>query len=330
MQAAQPRVSVVIPNWNGLAHLPECFDALRSQTFRDFEVILVDNGSADGGPEWVESNDPAARIIRRADNGGFAAAVNDGIRASSAPYVVLLNNDTHAEPEWLGELVASLDRSPDYDLAASLMLLYYEPHLTNAAGDVYALALLAGRNRGLGKPASRYERPGRVLGACAGASIYRRAMFDDVGLFDEDFFLMSEDTDMNLRALIAGKRCMYVPTARVRHKVRASIDAEPSLTMKRLADRNEGLVVGKDLPAPLFPLLPFLYVWRMLRKAVLVGPGTWSRIPSLVAYTPMRVAAEIEGFRAGLGKRSGVWARRDNSLWGIIRWMVVGWQPFDR
>jgi len=324
----QSRVSVIIPNWNGLGHLDECFQALHAQTYRDFETILVDNASSDGSPEWVERNATATRVVRRADNGGFAAAVNEGILASAAEYVVLLNNDTSAEPDWLSELVNAMDRALDYDFAASLMLLYYEPGRVNAAGDIYALPLMAGRNRGLGKTVSEYVRPGRVLGACAGASIYRRAMFAEVGLFDEGFFLMSEDTDMNLRALIAGKRCCYVPTARVRHKVRASIDTEPSFDMKRLADRNEGMVIGKDLPALLFVLLPAMCLWRMLRKTILVSPKVWPKIPSLIAYTPTRVVAELEGFRKGLGKRKDVWARRGTTYWDIIRWMMVGWQPF--
>ena len=201
---------VVIPNWNGLRHLPECLETLAGQRFTDFEILLVDNHSDDDGVAWVREHHPEVRVIERADNGGFASAVNLGILCSRSEYVALLNNDTAVDPLWLQGLVEALDRLP-FDIAASMILLYDTPELLNAAGDVYDLWRLAGRNRGFGEPRDRYLAPKRVLGACAGAALYRRSLFAEVGLFDEDFFLMSEDTDFNLRCLIAGKRCLYVP-----------------------------------------------------------------------------------------------------------------------
>lgn len=324
MPTTTPRVTVVIPNWNGLQHLPECLAALSAQSFRDFESIIVDNASTDGSAQWVRQHFPAVRVLQRRDNGGFSKAVNAGILASRSEYVALLNNDTSADPHWLGALVSALDGRHDYHFAASMMVLHSHPDRLNAAGDVYLLGRLAGRNRGFGEPASRYSRPQRVLGACAGAALYRRRMFDTVGLFDEDFFLMSEDTDLNLRCLVAGMRCLYVPGARVRHKYRASIDAAPAWAMTRLAIRNEAIVVAKDLPIQVLAFCPLLWPWRFIRQTLPLRPTKWHLAPSLLRQTPARLRAEVDGLRIGFAKRPDVWRRRRAGSLEIVRWLVRG------
>jgi hypothetical protein len=324
MPAPSPRVTIVIPNWNGMRHLPDCLEALDAQSYTDHEVVLVDNASSDGGVAWVREHHPAVRVVQRPDNGGFSRAVNAGITIAQGDYVALLNNDTAADTEWLAALVDALDSHPGYDFAASRMVLFHEPDRLNAAGDVYSLARLAGRNRGFGRPASRYRVTERVLGACAGAALYRRALFDQVGLFDEEFFLSSEDTDLNLRCLIAGKRCLYVPTARVRHKHRASIDTRPAAAMLRLAARNEALVAAKDLPAEVLLLTPILWPFRWIRQTLLLRPSKWHLVPMLVREFPLRVGAELEGARVGLAKRPDVWRRRAVGTPEMVRWLMKG------
>ena len=324
MSSPAPRVTVVIPTWNGLQHLPECLSALTAQTFSAFRVIVVDNASTDASADWLHEQYPQVQVIARSDNGGFARAVNAGILASDTEYVALLNNDTAAEPRWLEALVRALDEQPAYDLAASMMLLYYQPSRLNAAGDVYVLWRFAGRNRGFGRPLSRYLRRERVLGACAGAALYRRTLFRDVGLFDEDFFLMSEDTDFNLRCLIAGKRCLYVPEARVRHKYRASVGAEPEQRMSLLALRNEALVAAKNMPAALLlPVLPLFIPYRLLQRLAL-RPLNWHLIPGRLRLFPRAWRAEAQGLRLGLAKRGPVWRRQAVGTGEIIRWLVKG------
>ncbi len=321
---AEPRVTVIIPNWNGRRHLPECLATLAAQSYRDFGVVLVDNASGDDGVEWVEAHHPEVRVLRRAVNGGFARAVNDGIRASAGEYVALLNNDTAVHPRWLDALVGALDAHPDYDLAASLMLLYDQPDRVNAAGDTFQLARLAGRNRGFGAPARRYRRPRRVLGACAGAALYRRRLFGEVGLFDEDFFLMSEDTDFNIRCLLAGKKCLYVPGALVRHKYRASIETAPAWPAMRLAVRNEAMVVAKDFPAELLPLAGCLWGWRLFRQTVPLRPSRWHLVPGLARRFGPRLEAEAEGLRRGWVKRADVSRTRVIGWAEAIRWLARG------
>ena len=327
MPAPAPRVTVVIPNWNGMRHLSECLSALSAQSTSDFEVLLVDNASSDGSVVWAREHHPEVRVLQRPDNGGFAVAVNAGIQAARSEYVALLNNDTAVDAGWLGALVVALDDHRAYDFAASKMILYYEPERLNAAGDVYVLGRLAGRNRGLGAPVSRYGSMQRVLGACAGAALYRRSLFREVGLFDEDFFLMSEDTDFNLRCLIAGKRCLYVPAARVRHKFRASIEAEPVWEMTRLAARNEAIVAAKNLPAEVLLLTPILWPYRFIRQTLLVRPSTWHLVPMLLRQSPGRLRAEVEGARMGLAKRPGIWHLQAAGTLEILRWLLRGSGP---
>ena len=327
MSVSAPKVTVVIPNWNGRAHLPECLAALQEQTLRNFEVVLVDNASTDAGVEWVRAHHADVRVHRLSSNRGFAAAVNCGIRVARGEYVALLNNDAVPEPRWLEELLTALERRRDYSFAASLLVFYADPCRVNAAGDVYDVLRLVGRNRGFGRPADGYQEARRVLGACAGAALYRRSLFTAVGLFDEDFFLMSEDTDFNLRCLVAGKRCLYVPAARVRHKFRASIDAESEWPMTRLAFRNEAMVAAKDLPAPILVLLPLIWPWRLLRETVLMRPERRRPLAVQLRRAPLIVRAELDGICRGLAKRGDVWRRRAAPHGQIVRWLVKGTGP---
>ncbi len=327
MSPAGPRVTIIIPNWNGLPHLPDCLAALASQSLSGSRVVMVDNASTDESVAWVQGHHPQVEIMRRADNGGFARAVNMGIAAANSEFVALLNNDTAVDPKWLESLVSALDTNPGYDLAASKMVLFHEPGRLNAAGDVYRLGLLAAKNRGYGRGAARYDRVERVMGACAGAALYRRAIFAEVGLFDEDFFLISEDTDFNLRCLIAGKRCLFVPTAIVRHKVRGTIGQVSTWEMEQLAARNEAIVAGKDLPTSILLLVPLFWPYRLARKTILTRPGRLGHAPGRLRRLPLRVRVELNGFRLGLAKRPDVWRLKAVGTLEILRWLLKGSGP---
>jgi GT2 family glycosyltransferase len=316
--------TVVIPNWNGLAHLPECLAALGAQTRTDFEIILVDNASCDDSVAWIERSRPDVQIIVRPENGGFAAAVNAGIQSARSDILVLLNNDTAVAPDWLEHLVGALDRYPAYDAVASKMVLYDDPARVNAAGDVYDPFQMVGRNRGLFRRVERYSRPKRVFSACAGAAAYRRSVFDSVGLFDERFFLNVEDIDLGFRMLLAGKRILYVPGAVVRHKVRATIGAQPSWTMDRLTIRNEMAVVAKDWPTPLLVFAPILWPYRTLRGVFPPNPRAWGKIGRNLRCFPDRLRAECEGIAMGLSERSIVQSKRVISVCSAARWMLIG------
>lgn len=210
-----PLVSIIITNWNGKRWLPVCLEAVRDQTFTDFEVIFVDDDSSDESADWVEEQFPEVRVIRQTPHLGFAGANNVGIRAAKGEVIVTLNNDTKAEPTWLQELVVGLN-APDVGMVATQMLIWDKPELLDSAGIEVDWAGF-GWNRGAGKAAVTFNRQQEVFGPCAGAALYRRSMLEDIGLFDEDFYAYYEDVDLAWRAQRAGWRCIYVPTARVFH-----------------------------------------------------------------------------------------------------------------
>lgn len=324
MTVQDPRVSVVIPTWNGLQHLPECLAALAQQTFKAFRVIVVDNASTDGTREWLAEHAPHVHTVAMSRNGGFAYAVNEGIRHSDTEYVALLNNDTAVDTRWLSALVVALDERPGYSFAASRMLVYADPNLTNAAGDVYRLALLEARHRGFFESAKDFSKECRVFGACAGSALYRRSLFDDVGLFDEAYFLMSEDTDLNVRALLAGHRCLYVPGATLRHKIMGTIRTQDRGKMTALARRNQIAVVAKNFPAPVAALAASFWVWRLFRQTFPVRPSYVRQIPRNLPQLPDWVRADLDGLRLGIRLRKVAEPRQRISNFEVLRWLVHG------
>jgi len=246
---AGARVSVVILNWNGRPFLEPCLQSLQAQSFRNFEVIVVDNGSADGSVELLREQFGWARLIVNEQNRGFAAANNQAIRASDMPFVATLNNDTRPEPDWLGALVAALEANPEVGSCASKMLFADRPGVINSAGIAIDRAGIAWDRLG-GQPDEPGEAmPQKVFGACAGAALYRRTMLNEIGLFDEDFFAYLEDVDLAWRAQAAGWRALYVPTARVAHH-HSGTAVEGSPFKSRLLGRNKVWLIAKNYPWP--------------------------------------------------------------------------------
>jgi GT2 family glycosyltransferase len=323
------RVTVVVTNRNGLQHLDECFGSLCRQTFSDFSVVFVDNASSDTSVEWVRQHYPDTEIIVHEVDTGYSTSANDGIRAAKGEYIVLLNNDVRLEPDWLEALVSAMDKHPHYDFGASFMIMYFEPNLTNAAGDMYSLKDVSGINRGWTQPITLFGEPKRVLGACGGAAIYRRGFFDDVGLFDEDFYLVHEDTDINLRALIAGKKCLYIPDARVFHKIRSSGGQYSAGKLERLDTRNRMFVAAKNLPLVALGYCVWLRAWPAMRSTIPLRPSKWRLIPGLIRSLPQRSAPDIEGFRLGWSKRRDAWSRRRIGTITILWWLLNGVADVD-
>lgn len=216
-------ISVIIPTWNRCELLLRCLDSLASQTV-EAGVVVIDNGSADGTAETVESCYPKVRLIRNPSNLGFARAVNQGIQETDSPYVALLNNDTEADPAWIESGLAALSSFPEYGFFASRMVNFDRRDRLDSAGDCYSRFGLPYK-RGFGASTEAYLQREEVLGASAGAAFYRREVFEVAGLFDEGYRLYLEDVELSLRARLHGFRCLYLPEAIVYH-VEAASDPE--------------------------------------------------------------------------------------------------------
>ncbi len=248
----EPRATVVIPNWNGARFLPACLAALDRQTLgapgsAAVELIVVDNGSSDASLEILRGQ-PGVRLIPLPGNLGFAAAVNVGIRAARAPVIALLNNDTEVEPDWLEALVSALEANPAAGSATSKVLQFADRRRFHTTGDTLDLAAMAA-NRGWGElDEGQYDHSTAVFGANAAAAAYRRALFDDIGSFCEDFGSYMEDVDLAWRARLAGWGCVFAPEARVYHHVSAT-GGGPLASY--LVARNRLLMIARCYPGPL-------------------------------------------------------------------------------
>jgi len=270
------QVSVIIPTWDGKAYLERCLPAVMAHTGLDCEVVVVDNHSQDGSVEWIGQHFPAVRVIRNEMNVGVAPAINQGIQASEGEYVVALNNDTIVTPGWLVALVEAVQSDPCVGMCAPKMLLCHPPHLFDAAGIEVDRAGIAW-NRWGGD--AEEDHPNReleqVFGPCAGAALYRRAMLDDIGLFDEDFFAYLEDVDLAWRAQWAGWKCVYVPEAVIYHAHSATA-REGSHFKNRLLGRNKIWTLCKNHPlAPLLWYVPLILAYDLMAVgyAIAIGRG---------------------------------------------------------
>lgn len=269
-----PRLTVVIPNWNGERFLKVCLASLRCQTLHDFETVVVDNGSTDGSVDFVKRNFPEARVVALPENQGFAAAANAGIRTSGTELIVLLNNDTEQDPGWLEALVRAADAHPEAGLFASKLVDFHDRRFLDGAGDALRLSGLPYRLGHAERDHKQFDTPGYVFGACAAAAMYRRSMLDEVGLFDEDFVSYCEDGDLSFRAQLAGNKCSYVPDAIVYHMGSASTGGKRSATATRLGSRNSLSLLVKNLPLSVLPhVLPFFLLGQLARLLTAAATG---------------------------------------------------------
>jgi hypothetical protein len=250
------RFAVIIVNWNGRHHLDGCLTALQAQTFTSFDAILVDNGSTDGSVEWVETHFPKVRLIRNTHNVGFAPGNNQAIRSTEAEFIATLNNDTQVAPGWLAALIAAAESDPTVGMVASKMLFADRPDTINSAGIALDPVGIAWDRLGGMPDDPDGKTPVEVFGPCAGAALYRRAMLDQIGLFDEDFFAYLEDVDLAWRARLAGWRCLYAPAAHVYH-AHSATGVEGSAFKSRLLGRNKVWLIAKNY-GPTRRLLAFL------------------------------------------------------------------------
>ena len=242
------RSTVVIPNYNGIAYIKSCLDSLlKEQEETSFRVIVVDNHSTDGSKEVVIRDYPDVKLIAFDENTGFCKAVNAGIEASDTEYVILLNNDTTVEKGFILELEKVMDQKPKAFSAGAKMVDMKNPEVIDDAGDFYC-ALGWAFARGTGKPTENYMDVVEVFSSCAGAAIYRKSVFEEIGLFDEIHFAYLEDLDIGYRAKIHGYKNYFAPDAVVHHKGSAASGSRHNAFKVDLSSKNSVYVIYKNMP----------------------------------------------------------------------------------
>lgn len=267
------KCSVVIPNYNGRQFLTDCLTALSKQTYSDFEIILVDNGSADDSISLAKSLCPDIVIVDMGSNTGFAPAVNAGIKHSNAEYVILLNNDTIVFPSFIENHIKMMEKKPHVFSSSAMMIRNDKRDLIDDAGDFYcALGWAFAPSKD--KKLEMYSVPYECFAACGGAAIYRRAIFEKIGYFDDNFFAYLEDIDIGYRAKLAGYKNIYNPHARVYHIGSGSSGSRYNDFKIRLAARNSMYLVRKNMPAWQVILnFPFLLAGVLIKWAFFAKKG---------------------------------------------------------
>jgi GT2 family glycosyltransferase len=207
--------------YNAREFVDQCLSALLAQSFPDFETIVVDNASPDATADHVRDRFPEVQLVVSPTNGGYGAGNNLGAAHAHGEILVFLNPDAIPNPDWLANLVGAM-RKHGRQFATSKIVLQSDPTRLNSGGNqVHYLGLSF--CRGLNAPASRYSEPELVSGASGAACAITRDLFTRIGGFDPTFFLYHDDVDLSLRALLAGERCLYVPTAVVAHNYGLSV-----------------------------------------------------------------------------------------------------------
>jgi GT2 family glycosyltransferase len=311
--AHDPLVTVVVVNRDRRELLRACLRSIVKQVHQNVEVIVVDNGSTDRSETVTAENEFSRlpiRLINNLNNRGFCAANNQALQFARGKYVALLNNDAEADKSWLQALVAALEENPEFGMAASKILLHGDRGVIDKAGH---LIYPDGQNRGRGtgeQDIGQYDRMEETAWPDGCAAFYRRALFEHVGGFDEDFFAYADDAELGLRARIAGWRCLYVPAALAYHHGAATLGSH-SLRRLFLIERNRSWLAAKLFPWRLLLLNPLYFSLRALATglALVLGRGEGSQAVSSISFWGLLKCAltanlaAIAGLPAMLRKR---------------------------
>jgi GT2 family glycosyltransferase len=311
-----PVVSVVIVNYNGRRFLGDCLQSLYAQTYQNLEILVVDNGSSDDSVEYLKSCHPDVIIIENASNLGFAGGVNAGIRHSRGSFICTLNNDTWADCHCIEQLTAEITTDDRTGMCATKML--FPDQRINSTGICLSRSGAAWDRGMFEEDTGQYNAREEIFGPCAGAALYRKKMLDEIGLFDEDFFLYMEDVDLAVRGQLAGWKCIFVPGAVVYHYHGGTAGVMSDLAIYH-QNRNILWVPVKNYPlVSLIALLPwmvcrnvgiiFYYILRRKGKLILRSkfdavkgiPRMWKKRSNIRPTTLTRL---VKFFR----RERGIW-----------------------
>lgn len=265
-----PLVSIIIVNWNGKQYLPDCLDSLLDQYLKDFETIVVDNGSNDGSLELLQHSYSWVRVVSLATNTGFASGNNAGFAVSRGKYIVTLNNDTRVERDWLVELTAPVEARPEIGMVASRICSWDTPDQIDSLGVTVCRDGMSRGSRRLALFSTlTLAKTEDILLPSACAALYRRKMIDETGFFDDDFFAYCEDTDLGLRGRMAGWQALLARDAVVYHRYSRSGGVFSPFKLY-LVERNHFWVALKNFPLTMLMVLPFWTIVRYFVQAQLV------------------------------------------------------------
>lgn len=299
-EAALPFFSVVIANYNGERHLRTCLEALRRQTFADFEVIVADDASSDGSLALVESEFPEVRLVLNRENQGFAATCNTGAAASKGHFIIMLNNDTEPDATWLEELAQVIVANPQAGAVASKLLLFDQRTRLHTAGDALNIDGTPSNLGAWQTDDGRYDDGAQIFSACGGAAAYRREVWEALGGFDEEFWMYMEDVDLGFRARLAGFETVFAPKAKVYHHVSAS---GGDVLASYYVGRNSIWLIAKNMP----PGLLRKNFARIVLAQLLVAIDALRNVRGEAARERLRGQwAGIRGLRAQLAKRAEI------------------------
>jgi GT2 family glycosyltransferase len=315
----RPSISAIIPTWNALRYLPACLMALKQQLGAEDEIILVDNCSRDGAAAWARRHAPDVHLVELPYNQGFAGGTNAGIAAARGELLLLCNDDALLEPGCVAALWSALCSQPDAGAAAGVLTFSRRPAVVASAGikmqrDGVALDLWLGKHR-----AALPAAPLEIFGASGGLALLRRAMLQDIGLFEAGFFSYLEDADLAWRARLRGWRCWLAPVAQARHVYSAS-SASGSPLKRRLLARNRLRVLVRCLPSALLrECLP-----AILRYDLLALAYAWLRWQPAVAAGRLEVLHELPNL---LIQRRAIQTRRTTPINDLARWLEPAPSP---
>ncbi|AYK15550.1 glycosyltransferase family 2 protein [Methanosarcina flavescens] len=313
-------VSIVILSYNNREDLEECIPSLMSQTYQDFEIIVVDNASMDGSEEFIRTNYPMIKVVQTGKNLGYPAGNNAGFEVAEGEYIVVVNPDTVADPEWLAELIKPLERDHTIAATTSKILIYYQKDRINTCANTSHLTGLT-FCRGLNKSVDEFNNF-QAVGAVSGCSFaIRRDVLKYINGFDPDFFLYMEDADLSWRIRFAGGKILYVPESIIYHKFNLSIAPWKEFYL----ERNRYLILLKNLDTKTLLLLtPALAITEIvtMSHAVLNGPKYVKS--KLMAYLWI-----IKHIRAISIKRDETLSKKrvtDKEFFGLLDWSI----PFEQ
>lgn len=270
-------VFIIVLNWNGWADTIACVQSLQKQTYGNFQIVVIDNGSTDGSVEKIKHALPVVELISSGGNLGFGGGCNVGIRvamARGADYVWLINSDAVADPGSLAAMVSLADRFPS--MAAVGAVLYEPDHAE-------VVQLWGGGRVNLWSGTSRHLRsPGRLDFISGASALLRCSALQEVGLFDEKaYFMYWEDTDLSLRLRSMAWEIGVAQGAKVWHRESSSL-GKGSPLLDRYFTRSGVRFLRKYAKYPLIPIT--LMLSRMLFKRTLLRDFS-------------RVQAVIKGYR---------------------------------